>query len=184
MMNREEAFELLKRYVSNKNLINHMLAAEFMMRALAEHFDQDQDKWGVAGLLHDIDYDTTATDLSVHSKVGAQILRQEGFDEEICHAVLAHNAAHGEPRASMMDKALHAVDPLTGLIVAAALVMPGKKLASLNAEKVLNRFKEKAFAKGANRQQIERCMEMGLSLEEFVEIGLLAMQSQAREIGL
>jgi predicted hydrolase (HD superfamily) len=98
--------------------------------------------------------------------------------------VLVHNEAHEEPRISQMDKALHAADPLTGLIVAAALVMPGKKLASVTAEKVLNRFKEKAFARGANREQIKTCAELGMSLEEFVGTGLLAMQLRAAEIGL
>ena len=175
---------LLKSNVVSSNLINHMLATEFIMRSLAERFGEDSDRWGIAGLLHDIDYDATAADMHRHSRVGSEMLRREGLDEEICHAVLAHNGAHGEPRASLMDKALHAVDPLTGLIVATALVMPGKKLASVTAEKVVNRYREKAFAKGANREQIARCSELGMSLEDFVEAGLLAMQLRANEIGL
>ncbi len=184
MLDRDYALKLIKSKVANKNLINHMLAAEFIMRSLAERFGQDADSWGMAGLLHDIDYDTTATDMGLHSKIGSEMLRAEGFAEDICHAVYAHNGAHGEPRVSEMDKALYAVDPLTGLIVAAALVMPGKRLASVSAEKVLNRFKEKAFAKGANREQIKACSDLGMSLEEFIGEGLLAMQLRAHEIGL
>ncbi len=184
MIAREEAMELVKGNVANKNLINHMLASEFIMRALAERFGEDPEKWGLAGLLHDIDYDSTYTDMMRHSKVGAEMLKEAGMADDICYAVLVHNDAHGEPRKSMMDKALHAVDPLTGLIVAAALVMPGKKLASVTSEKVLNRFKEKAFARGANREQIKTCSDMGISLEEFVSIGLEAMQIRAAEIGL
>lgn len=184
MLDRDFALKLIKGKVANKNLINHMLAAEFIMRALAERFGQDEESWGMAGLLHDIDYDTTATDMDLHSKVGSEMLRAEGFPDDICHAVYAHNGAHGEPRVSEMDKALYAVDPLTGLIVATALVMPGKRLASVNADKVINRFKEKAFAKGANREQIRACSELGMSLEEFISAGLLAMQLRAHEIGL
>lgn len=183
-MDRNTALALLSSNVANKNLINHMLATEFIMRHLAEKFGEDPERWGMAGLLHDIDYDTTATDMHRHSKVGSEMLERHGLDEEICHAVLAHNGAHGEPRVSLMDKALHAVDPLTGLIVATALVMPGKRLASVTADKVTNRYKEKAFAKGANREQIARCSELGMSLEEFIGTGLLAMQLRAGEIGL
>ena len=183
-MDRQTAMALLRSNVKSGNLINHMLATEFIMRHLAERFGEDAERWGIAGLLHDIDYDTTAADMHRHSRAGSQMLREAGLDEGICHAVLAHNGAHGEPRESLMDKALHAVDPLTGLIVATALVMPGRKLASVTAEKVVNRYKEKAFAKGANREQIARCSELGMSLEEFIEAGLLAMQLRADEIGL
>lgn len=182
-MDRNQALELVKKNVANKNLINHMLATEFIMISLAEKFGEDEDRWGIAGLLHDIDYDSTYMDLHRHSKVGSGMLRQWGLEEDICHAVLAHNGAHGEPRISLMDKALHAVDPLTGLIVATALVLPGKRLASVTSEKVLNRFREKAFAKGANRDQIAACSELGMSLEDFVSTGLLAMQLRAIEIG-
>lgn len=183
-MDRDRALELVKENVANRNLINHMLATEFIMRALAARFGEDEDRWGLAGLLHDIDYDSTYTDLDRHSAVGSGMLRQWGLDEEICHAVLTHNHAHAEPRITLMDKALHAVDPLTGLIVATALVLPGKRLASVTPEKVLNRFREKGFAKGANRDQISACSELDLTLEEFVSEGLLAMQLRAGEIGL
>ncbi len=183
-MDRQTAMALLRENVKSNNLVNHMLATEFIMRSLAERFGEDPDRWGIAGLLHDIDYDTTVADMHRHSRVGSEMLKAEGLDQEICHAVLAHNGAHGEPRASLMDKALHAVDPLTGLIVATALVMPGKKLASVTAEKVVNRYREKAFAKGANREQIARCSELGMSLEDFIETCLLAMQIRANEIGL
>jgi len=163
MIAREEALELVKSNVANKNLINHMLAAEFIMRALAERFTQDPEKWGLAGLLHDIDYDSTYTDMQKHSKVGAQMLKEAGVAEDICHAVLVHNDAHGVPRESMMDKALHAVDPLTGLIVAAALVMPGKKLGDIrkNPQQVQGEGLRQGSQQGADQDMFRHGHQPG-----------------------
>ncbi len=184
-MNREEAWELVQKRVSNRNLRNHMLAAEMVMGKLAEHFGEDQEQWGLAGLLHDLDYDETANDPSRHSLVAAEELEKLNVDPEIVHAVKAHNHVHGIPRDSQMDRALYVCDPLTGLIVAAALILPAKKLAAVTSDFVLNRFNEKGFARGANREQIKRCEpELGLSLAEFVTIGLTAMQENAASIGL
>jgi len=184
-MNREEAFNLLKENLSNQNLIKHSLAVEAIMRALARHFNEDEEKWALAGLLHDIDYDKVKNDLSQHSLVGAQMLEKLGLDKDICQAVKVHNEAHGIAPETIMEKALFVTDPLTGLIVAAALVLPSKKLNDLTLENVLNRFKEKAFARGANREIIKKCEDfLNLKLEEFVKIGLEAMQKNYQELGL
>jgi putative nucleotidyltransferase with HDIG domain len=184
LMSREEAMELLKQEVKQKNLIKHCLAVEAVMGRLATHFGENEEKWALAGLLHDIDYDETADDPMRHSMLGAQMLADRGLDEEIVYAVRVHNDTHGLPRKSVMDKALFASDPLTGLIVASALIHPAKKLHSIDTDFVVNRFKEKNFAKGANREQIACCSEMGLTLEEFVALGLEAMQAAHQELGL
>jgi len=184
-MNREEALKLLKENLSNQNLIKHCLAVEAIMRALARHFNEDEEKWALVGLLHDIDYEKVKDDLSQHSLVGAKMLEDLGIDKDICQAVKVHNEAHGIPPQTLMEKALFVTDPLTGLIVAAALVLPSKKLADLTAENVLNRFKEKAFARGANREIIKKSEELlNLSLENFTKIGLQAMQNIAQTIDL
>jgi putative nucleotidyltransferase with HDIG domain len=184
-MEREEALNLLKENLKNQNLIKHSLAVEAGMRALARYFGEDEEKWAIAGLLHDIDYEKTKGDPNLHSKVGSQILREMGFDQEICEAILTHNEAHGILPLSRMAKALFCLDPLTGLIVAATLVLPSKKLKDLKVENVLNRFKEKSFAKGANREIIKKCEEyLGLPLEKFIEITLKAMQEISDQLGL
>ncbi len=183
-MNRSQALDLLKSNIKNKNLLKHMYAAEAIMRALAEKFGEDADKWGLTGLLHDIDYDQTANDPDNHALIGGEMLKAAGFDEDIVYAVKAHNYKLELPRKSLMDKAIYACDPLTGLIVASALIHPDKKLSSIDTAFVLNRFKESSFARGANREQIQKCSEMGLDLEEFVTIGLKAMQGIADELGL
>lgn len=155
------------------------------MKALARRFNEDEEKWGLAGLLHDIDYEKVKDDLSQHSLVGAKILEDLGLDKDICQAVKVHNEAHGIAPETLMEKALFAADPLTGLIVAAALVLPSKKIKDLTADNVLNRFKEKAFARGASREIIGKCEELlGLGLEEFTKIGLGAIQEIDSDLGL
>lgn len=184
-MQREEALKLLKENVSNLNLVKHCLAVEAVMLALAQRFGQDQEKWALAGLLHDIDYDKVKDDLSQHTLVGAEMLKSWGLPDDICRAVKTHNEAHGLFPESLLAKALLVVDPLTGLIVASALVLPSKKLADLTVENVLNRLGEKSFAKGANREIIKKCQEyLDLSLEDFVSIGLKSMQEVSQELGL
>ena len=184
-MTRSEALNLLKENLKNKNLIKHSLAVEASMRGLAEKFNEDVEKWGVCGLIHDIDYEKTGGDANLHSKQGAEMLKSLGFDEETCKAVLTHNEVHGIDPESLMAKALYCVDPLTGLIVAATLVLPSKKINKLKVESVLKRFKEKAFAKGANREIIKKCEEyLNLSLKEFVFITLFSMQKISDDLGL
>jgi putative nucleotidyltransferase with HDIG domain len=184
-MEREKALNLLKENLKNQNLVKHCLAVEAAMRELAIHFKGDQEKWGICGLLHDIDYEKTKGDAKLHSKVGSEMLKDLGFNEEICQAVLTHNEAHNIKPKSLMAKALYCVDPLTGLIVAATLVLPSKKLTDLKVENVLKRFKEKAFARGANREIISKCQELlNLKLEDFIGIVLSAMQNISNQLGL
>ena len=183
-MNRTEALELVKSHVKNKNLIKHMLAVEAVMGALAPRFGGDVEQWKLAGLLHDIDYDKTFDKPEEHSLLAAEMLAEHDLPEELLSAVRAHNEAHGLPRESNMDKALYCSDPITGLIVAGALIHPSKKLSAIDADFVVNRFHEKSFARGAKRETILACCELGLSLEEFVGIALTAMQEVAADIGL
>jgi putative nucleotidyltransferase with HDIG domain len=181
---REEALDSIKANIENKNTIKHMLATEAIMRALAKRFGEDEEEWGLTGLLHDIDMELTEGDMSTHSKLGADLARELGASEAMAHAVLCHNEAHGIPRESRLDKALFCTDPLTGLITAAALVRPDKKLAGVEAKSVRKRFKEKSFAAGANRGQIAQCSELGLELDQFIELGLEAMKGIAPQLGL
>ncbi len=184
-MTRQMALELLRQNIPNQNLIKHSLAVEAIMRALARCFSEDEEKWGLAGILHDIDYAKVKNNLSQHSLLGAQMLEDLGVDKDICQAVKVHNEAHGILPETPMEKTLFVTDPLTGLIVAATLVLPSKKLADLTPENVLNRFKEKAFARGANREIIKKCETyLNLSLEDFVKIGLKTMQEIANDLGL
>ena len=155
------------------------------MRALAEYFGEDQEKWGITGLLHDIDYEETKNEPVNHSIIGAEMLQKLGIDKEIVEAVKTHNEIHKIVPQNRMAKAIYCVDPLTGLIVAATLVLPSKKIVDLTAENVLNRFSEKGFAKGANREIIAKChILLDLPLENFVKICLEAMKKIDNELGL
>jgi len=184
-MDRQQALDFMLENVANSNLRKHILAVEAVMRRLAERLGQDVERWGLAGLLHDIDYETTKDSPERHSLVGAKMLEEKGLDPEIVDAVRAHNDYHGLPRATLMAKALYAADPLTGLIVAAALISPAKKLAGIDTEFVLKRFGEKAFARGARREpMLGAKAELGLELEELVGLGLEAMQGISGELGL
>ncbi len=184
MMKREEALELVKENIKEENLVKHCLAVEAVMKRLAEYFDKDVKKWRLAGLLHDIDYEETADEPEKHSLVGAEMLEKMGLPEDIVYAVKVHNGIHGLPRKTLMDKALYACDPLTGLIVASALIHPEKNLAALDAQFVLNRYNENSFAKGANREVIASCSEMDLELEEFMKLALEGMKEIDDELGL
>ena len=183
-MIRKEVLNSIKANVENENLVKHMLATEAIMRALAKRLDEDEEEWGLTGLLHDIDMELTEGDMSSHSKLGADLARELGASEAMAHAILCHNEAHGVSLETKLDKALFCVDPLTGLITTAALVRPDKKLAGLEARSVIKKFKEKSFAAGVNRQQISQCSEIGLELDEFIELGLVAMQGIAADLGL
>ncbi len=181
-MEREEAVALLKKHVKNKNLQKHCIAVEAVMRRLAHQLGEDEELWGLAGLLHDLDYDETAKDMARHGYKTVEMLQDSALPQEVLHAILAH-PGHVE-RESLMDKALYCADPVTGLIVAAALIHPAKKLEPLDVKFLMNRFKEKHFARGANRDQIQACQELGLSLEEFLGLALEAMKGISRELGL
>ncbi|MFQ6092426.1 MAG: HDIG domain-containing metalloprotein [bacterium] len=181
-MTRDEALDLVRSKVSNKNLIKHMLATEAVMRSVAGRLGEDPEPWGLAGLLHDLDYDQTVDDFPRHGLLTAEMLAAFDVDATVVQAIKAH-PGH-VPAQSRMDKALYAVDPLTGLIVAAALMHPTKKLKSVDTAFVMNRFKEKRFAAGANREQIKTCDRIGLEVEEFIGIALRAMQSIDDQLGL
>ena len=154
------------------------------MQALARRLGEDEETWGLTGLLHDIDVELTEGDMSTHSKLGADLARELEATEEMVHAILCHNEMHGIPPETKLDKALFCTDPLTGLITAAALVRPDKKLAGVEAKSVKKKFKEKSFAAGANRQHISQCSEIGLELDEFIELGIAAMKGISEELGL
>lgn len=183
-MNREEGLEFLCEHLKNENLVNHSLAVEAIMRGLAVHLQQDVEKYGLTGLLHDIDYDVTYDDPHRHSLLGAEMLEKKGLDAEIVYAVKVHNEMHGLERKSLLDKTLWAADPASGFITAAALVRPDKSLAEVQLKSLKKRFKETAFARGASREQMQSCAELGLELEQFLEIALHSMQKIAGELGL
>jgi hypothetical protein len=183
-MNREEALNLIKEKIKNNNLIKHCLSVEACLAALAGYFKEDKEQWGLAGLLHDIDYEETKNDPQNHSLKGAEMLEKIGLEKEITEAVKTHNEAHGIAPETKLAKSLYCVDPLTGLIVAATLVLPSKKINDLTVENVINRFGEKSFARGAKREIILKCSEINLSLEEFVKICLEAMKSINNQLGL
>jgi len=193
-MIREEALEILNEKVKTSNLIKHSLAVEAVMAELANYFsaqggsasgeNDDRNKWALAGLLHDIDYEETKDEPEQHSLKGAQFLESLGIESEIVSAVKKHNNVHGLTRETKIEQALFCADPITGLIVAAALVLPDKKISVLAPDNVLNRFKEKGFARGANREHIAACNELDLTLEQFIALSLSAMQKISAEIGL
>lgn len=181
-MTREEAMELVRKNVKTKNLRKHMIATEACMRRLAAHLGESEEEWALAGLLHDLDYDQTVDDFPRHGLVTEEMLRDHDVSPMILNAIKAH--AEHAPIANNMDLALYAVDPLTGLIVAAALMHPTKKLANVDVQFVMNRFKEKRFAAGANREQIRKCEGLDIPLEEFIGICLVGMQEVSKELGL
>jgi putative nucleotidyltransferase with HDIG domain len=182
-MDRAEAFSLVQERIPARNLVNHSVAVECIMQALAERSGQNADdvaRWALAGLLHDLDYAETAEDPARHGLVSAEELAGK-VDDEIVHAILAH--AEKAPRESMMDRALYAADPTTGFIVAAALVRPDRDLHAVEVRSLLKRWKEKAFARGASREQMDTCSEIGLTREEFLALSLAAMQARAADLG-
>jgi putative nucleotidyltransferase with HDIG domain len=184
-MNRKESLLMLNDKVKTPNLIKHCLACEAAMRELAKYFEEDEEKWGLAGLLHDIDYEETKDKPEQHSLIGSEYLKEQDIDKEIVEAVKTHNKIHGIIPETKMAKALFCVDPLTGLIVASVLVLPSKKIQDVTTDNILNRFKEKGFAKGANREVIKQCESLlGLSLKEFVDLVLQGMQKIDKKLGL
>jgi len=183
-MKRDEALAIVQKFVKNNNLIRHMLAVETVMRFYAEKNHQDADTWGIAGLLHDFDWEIHPT-LEKHPQAGLPILQEHGVPTEICQAVLSHADHTGVPRNSMMEKALYACDEITGLIVAVALVRPSKSLSDLSVKSIKKKWKDKAFAAGANREEIIKSAEdFGIDLWEHVENVIEAMRQIGPELGL
>lgn len=184
-INRERSLELLGQHLSNPNLIKHCLASEAVMRALAKYFAEDEELWGLTGLLHDLDVELTLDDLSRHTHETVRILREEGVTDEIIEAIRMHNEeAHGDKRSERFHHALAAGETITGLIIAAALVYPDKKLASVKPKSVRKRYKEKLFAAGANREIIAECEQIGIPIPDFCDLCLEAMQGIADDLEL
>ena len=185
-MNREEALAIVTEFVKNDNLIKHMLAVEAGMRAYARKYSEDEDDWSIVGLLHDFDWEIHPT-LDEHPMEGAPILRERGVPEDVIRSILSHAAeVTAVPRETLCDKALYAVDELTGLIVAVALVRPSKNIADVKVKSIKKKWKDKSFAAGVDREDIEQgCEELGVDLwEEHVPLVLEAMQGIAAELGL
>ncbi len=183
-MTREEALALVRQYVKNENLVRHMLAVEAAMRFYAEKFGEDVETWGIAGLLHDFDWEIHPN-MEEHPLAGEPILRQHGVPEPIIRAIMSHADHTGIPRETLMEKALYACDEITGLITAVALVRPSRSLSDLKVKSVKKKWKDKSFAAGANRAEMERgAEELGVPLWEHVGNVIEAMQRVAPELGL
>lgn len=182
-MNRSKALSLVREFVKNENLVRHMLAVEAAMRFYAEKFGEDIEIWGITGLLHDFDWEIHPT-LEQHPQDGIPILKERGVPEEILRAILSHADHTGIPRKSLMEKALYACDEITGLITAVALVRPSHSLHDLAASSVRKKWKDRAFAAGANREEIERAtQDFNIDLWEHVDNVIQAMRKIAPELG-
>jgi putative nucleotidyltransferase with HDIG domain len=186
-MNRAEAWDLVCEYTQSPQLRRHMQSVEVAMRAYARYYGEDEEKWGLVGLLHDFDYERYP-DVAVngHPNTGAPILRERGVDEEIIQAILSHAPeVTGVERHSKMEQALYAVDELTGLIAAVAFVRPSKDVRDVDVKAVRKKWKMKAFAPGVNREDIEAgAAALDIDLDEHIQIVLAAMQAAADELGL
>jgi len=183
-MNREEAYKLLTEYTKKQGLINHALAVEAAMREYALKFGQNQDNWGIVGLIHDFDYERYPTEKE-HPYKGVEILREKGIPEEWCQAILGHGDHTGVERKTLLAKTLYAVDELTGFIVAVTLVRPSKKLEDVSVKSVKKKMKDKAFAANVNRDTITKgAQELGISLDEHIQTVLTAMKKISEKLGL
>ncbi len=183
-MNRTEALELVREHVKNEGLVRHMLCVEAAMRFYAEKFGEDPEQWGLVGLLHDFDWEIHPT-LDQHPQDGAEILRRRGVDEQTIRAILSHAEHTGVPRQSRMERALFACDEISGLVTAVALVRPSHSLYDLEVSSVKKKWKDKLFAAGANRAEIQASAdELGIELWEHVGNVILAMRKIAPELGL
>lgn len=181
-MTRDEALSLLREHLRNKNLVKHCLSVEACMRAMAARLGHDPEPWGLAGILHDLDYEVTEKSPERHTDETVRILAERGVAETVLQAIRAH--AGRKPCETPMEWAIYSIDPLTGLIIAATLMHPEKKLKSVDLEFVKRRYKEKGFARGARREEIEQSRNLGLELDEFIDICVKAMQGIDTELGL
>jgi putative nucleotidyltransferase with HDIG domain len=184
VINRNQAWSLLCEYTQSESLRKHMLAVEACMRAYARKFGEDEDKWGITGLLHDFDYEKYSTPAE-HPFVGNKILEERGYPEEMRRAILSHADYSGVKRESRMEKALYACDEIAGFITASALVKPNKSLAEVEAKSVRKKMKDKAFARSVNRDDIiNGAADLGVDLEEHIAFCIEAMKGIAAELGL
>ncbi|MBW2609126.1 MAG: HDIG domain-containing protein [Deltaproteobacteria bacterium] len=184
-INREEALSLLKEHIQNQNLIKHCLATEAVMIALADSLGEDRERWGLTGLLHDLDVELVDSDLSRHTLETEKILQEKGVADDIIRAIKLHNEkAHGEKRSELFHHALAAGETITGLIIATTLVYPDKKINSVKPKSIKKRMKEKSFAAGVDREIVMECEKIGMDISEFSGICLKAMQGIADDLGL
>ena len=184
---RDEAYSLMTEWTESESLRKHMLAVETATRAYARKFDEDEERWAVAALLHDFDYEKhpNMDGDNGHPFVGVRHLRGLGYPDDILNAILGHADFSGVPRETLMAKALYACDEITGLITAAVLVRPDKDIANQTVKSLKKKFKDKAFARGVNRDDVRRgADELGVELWEHIEFVLEAMQADAEKLGL
>jgi putative nucleotidyltransferase with HDIG domain len=186
---RDDALAIVHEFTKSESLRKHMYAVEAAMRAYAASFGEDEERWGLAGLLHDFDYEQwpNADHLpdAEHPAEGVRLLRAKGYPEDILVAILGHAQYSGVPRESRMAKTLFAVDELTGLITATALVKPSKSVHDVDARSVLKKMKDKAFARGVNREDVlNGAADLGVELEPHIQFVIGAMQARAAELGL
>jgi len=186
---REETLAIVHEYTASDSLRKHMLSVEAAMRAYAEKFGEDPERWGITGLIHDFDYErypnNAHSPTEEHPAEGVRILRSKGFPEDILEAILGHGDYTGVPRESKMAKTLYAVDELTGLITATALVRPSKSVMEVEAKSVRKKMKDKAFARGVNRDDvINGAADLGVDLDEHIDFVIRAMQGVALSLGL
>lgn len=182
---RDEALQLMKSYLKTDALQKHSLATEIIMRKLARNKGENEDIWGMAGLLHDLDFEETKDDMPQHTLKTEAILREKGVSEEIIKAIKGHNAENlGYRRGTPIDHALTCAECITGMVIATALVYPDKKLASVKPQSILKRMKQKEFARNVNREYIRECEKIGIPLEEFAELSLNAMREISDQLGL
>jgi putative nucleotidyltransferase with HDIG domain len=186
---RDEALAIMHEYTASESLRKHMLSVEAAMRAYAEKFGEDVERWGITGLIHDFDYERFPNDAhsptEEHPAEGVRILRSRGFPEDVLTAILGHATYSGVPRESKMAKTLFAVDELTGLITATALVRPSRSVMEVEAKSVRKKMKDKAFARGVNRDDvINGAADLGVDLDEHIDFVIRAMQRSAESLGL
>jgi putative nucleotidyltransferase with HDIG domain len=184
-MEYQQATELLHQYFKSPNMLNHCYAFEAVMRALAKRLGRDEEKWGLAGLLHDLDVELVKGDMYIHGKETARILEEKGVDPEVIDAIRIHNeTSAGEKRSKEFQHALAAGETITGMIVATALVYPDKKVANVQSKSVIKRMKETKFAASVRRENIMECELIGIPLPEFTEVCFNAMKAIGNRIGL
>ncbi len=184
-MDRSQALALLREHCPDQRLQRHCLASEAVLKALARRLGHDEELWGLAGLLHDLDYDETAQDMARHGLVSAEVLAPLGLPAEALGAIKAHNAENlGLSRSSPLDIALTCGETITGLVMATAMVYPDKKLSSVKPKSVVKRMKEKAFAASVNRDHILLCEQLGVPLADFAALAVAAMQPISEDLGL
>lgn len=186
---RDDALALLQEYTASESLRKHMLSVEGAMRAYAAKFGEDEDRWGITGLLHDFDYERFPNEghspTEQHPSEGVRILRANGYPEDILQAILGHAHYTNTPRESRMAKTLFAVDELTGLVTATALVRPSKSVHEVDARSVRKKMKDKAFARGVSREDvINGANELGVDLDEHISFVIGAMQARSADLGL